>query len=100
MRIDLRIERVVLEGLDVSPRHIRALRDALHAELNRLVTAAPSATWQQSRRNRRIGAPTLRLHPSDTPAAVGDGIARSVYGGLFDRRSARRHRRGEVGHGR
>jgi hypothetical protein len=78
MRIELHIERVVLDG--VAPRHVPAVREALLADLGRLVAAAPVRSWQRSRHARRIAAPPA---PSaGGPIRLGAGIAASVYGGL------------------
>lgn len=92
-RVDLRIERVVLDGIEVAPRHVAALTAALEAELTRLVTEAPSGTWQQSRRERRVRTPVLTL-PRTGPAAVGRQIARAVHDGLAGAGSRDRGARG------
>ena len=78
MRIELHIERVVLDG--VAAHHAPVVRDVLTAELGRLVTAAPARSWQRSRRARRIAAPPVP--PAAGPVRLGAGIATSVYGGL------------------
>ena len=76
--IELHIERVVLGG--VERRHAAAVRDALTAELGRLVAAAPAGWWQRSRLARRIGA--RRVTPVSEPIGLGRGTAAAVYGGL------------------
>jgi hypothetical protein len=78
VRIELHIERVVLDGVD--RRHAAAVREALTSELGRLVAAAPAGSWQRSRLVRRIGAPPVT--PVGDPVGLGKGIAASVYGGL------------------
>lgn len=78
MRIDLHIDRVVLDGV---PRHHAALvREALTAELGRLFAAAPAGSWGRSRVVRRVDAPPVA--PAADPARLGRGIAASVYGGV------------------
>ncbi|MGH4011662.1 MAG: hypothetical protein ACRDTH_26445, partial [Pseudonocardiaceae bacterium] len=69
----------VLDGVGLEPRHARVLREALQAELTRLVTATPK-TWQESRRERRIAAPALRA--TAEPAVLGQNLAHSVYRGI------------------
>ncbi|MGH3796776.1 MAG: hypothetical protein ACRDSP_18015 [Pseudonocardiaceae bacterium] len=83
MKIELHIDRVLLDGIGVSPRHVRALREALHTELTRLITEAPRTTWQQSRRRRRITTPAITVPRTGTPSAIGRQVARAVHGGLL-----------------
>jgi hypothetical protein len=78
MRIELHIERVVLDG--VARGHVPAVREALTTELGRLVAAAPARSWQRSRRARRVTA--APVPPAAGPVRLGAGIAASVYGGL------------------
>ena len=74
--IELRIDRIVLEGITLDPRHARVVREALEAELTRLATAAPGH-WPESRQERQVSAPTI---PADAdPTALGENVARSVY---------------------
>lgn len=76
MRIELHIERVVLDGV---PRHQAAqVREALTAELTRLLAAAPAGSWRRSRAVRRVDAPPVA---TTDPARLGRGIAASVYRG-------------------
>lgn len=85
MRIELHIERLVLDGVGADPGE---LRKALHAELTTLLAAAPAGAWGESRRVPGLAAPEVRGGPR--PAALGAAVARSVHGAL-----ARPHR--EVG---
>ncbi|WP_424886819.1 hypothetical protein [Streptomyces sp. XH2] len=77
MRIELRIGRLVLEGVH---RHdAPALRSALEEELGALLSRAPGAPYR-SRRARREGAPPV---PADAdPAVFGRRIARAVHSSL------------------
>jgi hypothetical protein len=72
MKIELHIDRLVLDGVNGDPDEIRK---ALHTELTRLIAAAPTTTWQPSR-TRRLQGPELRAGQA---RATGCGIARSVY---------------------
>lgn len=89
MRIELHIDRVVLNGVG-DPWQAEDIREALHAELTRLVTAAPPSTWQKSRVQRRIVAPTVRPAPGGTPSSLGRGIAQSVHSGVAGERGGRK----------
>jgi hypothetical protein len=70
--IELRIDRVILEGID--PRHAQVVREALEAELTRLVA---SAHWPKSRQDRQASAPAIPATPN--PTTLGENLARSVY---------------------
>lgn len=75
MRIELHIERVVLDGV---PRGDAArVREALTAELGRLLTAVPTDSWGRSRAVRRVAAPPVT---AVDPAGLGRGIAAAVHG--------------------
>lgn len=78
MRIQVHIERVVLDG--VPRRHTAAVREALTAELSRLLASTPAGSWQRSRALRRVDAPPVA--PATDPIRLGRGIAASVYGGI------------------
>jgi hypothetical protein len=79
VRIELHIERVVLDGVG-EPHQAAAIREALHAELTRLVAASAPSTWDDSRSVRRLSGPDVPAWPS--PTALGAGIAHSVHSGV------------------
>lgn len=90
MRIELHIDRVVLDGVG-DPRQVPAIQEALHAELSRLLTTTPPAA-RRPRRERRVGAPEVLLRPTTTPAGLGAAIAHSVHSGVLgagERRATR-----------
>jgi hypothetical protein len=78
VRIELHIERVVLDGV-AEPHQAAAIREALHTELTRLVAGARS-TWHESRSVRRLPTPDVLAWSS--PTALGAGIAQSVHQGV------------------
>lgn len=80
MRIELHIDRLVLEGAG-DPRHTRLIQEALRAELTQLVAQAPRTTWRQSRRDRWIAMPEVLLGP---PVELGRNLAASVHSGLLE----------------
>jgi hypothetical protein len=77
--IEVRIDRVVLDGVDVPPGQARVLGEALEAELTRLFTAARPGAWPESARVRRAD---LRLPEDGTAVALGQDIARAIHSGL------------------
>jgi len=82
MRIELHIDRLVLDGTGIEPRHGGMLGEALEAELSRLLTGAPPASWPQSRQLRRLAARPIRLGPPGDVPGLARGVAHSVHGAL------------------
>lgn len=79
MRVVLHIGRLVLDG--VEPHQAGAVREALTAELSRLLTATPDHQWRVSQRQRRIAVPPLPP-PAGGPERLGRTVAGSVYAGI------------------
>jgi hypothetical protein len=82
MRIELHIDRLVLDGTGIEPGHAAMLEEALESELSRLLTGAPAVSWQQSRHLRRLAASPIRLGPPGDVRGLAQGVARSVHGAL------------------
>lgn len=86
MRIELHIDRVILDGVGVLPHHADAVREAVEVELARLLVASPARSWQQSRHRRRVSAPEVQQRGAaglgNGAAGLGNGIALSVYGAV------------------
>ncbi|MGW2253957.1 hypothetical protein ACWCXH_27745 [Kitasatospora sp. NPDC001660] len=77
MRIELRIARLVLDG--VAPGDAVELREALECELTALLTADPPVPG----RNRRVcRAATAAVAVEADPAVFGRGIAGAVHHSL------------------
>ncbi len=87
MSVHLHIERLVLDGLTLGPRERRELEAALGAELGRLLgqgelhpeLAAGGAVPS-------LRAPDLALVAGQGPTGLGEGLARSIHGGLAPQR--------------
>jgi hypothetical protein len=89
MTIEVRIDRVVLDGVDLPPGQSRVLGEALEAELKRLLATAPHETLRESRHTRRIEAPSPDLDSAAGPERLGRDIAQSIHGGLIGPGGAR-----------
>lgn len=91
MKIVVRIERLVLDGIANEPGHRARLCAALEQELARLV-GAPGAFDASDARGWRAGAtPTLRapgIRPvrGETPETTGRRIAGALHAGIRGRR--------------
>jgi hypothetical protein len=81
--IRLHVERLVLDGVELDPRDAPRLREALQAELGRLLAEGglhPALAGGGSRR--AVDAAPLQTAPGQAPDALGTDLARSVYAGL------------------
>jgi len=76
MRIDVRIDRVVLEGLSMMPSCDREIRDALETELAKLIAATPRSVWTQSQKIRAVRGVSLAA-TAHTP--IGSAAARALH---------------------
>ena len=83
MNINLHIERLILDGLTVEARHTPLLREAVEAELTRLLTEGGlSAGLRAGGVFRRLEADAIDWGGQKMPAQFGQQIAESVYGSL------------------
>jgi hypothetical protein len=83
MRIHVRIDRVVFDGVGIEPRHAAAVREAIGAELTRLSALTPASAWGRSRRERRIHGAVGQL---TTPHHLGAVAARALHNALVGSR--------------
>jgi hypothetical protein len=83
MRINLHIERIVVDGLPVDRRGAEAMRQALQGELTRLFTdeGIPPSLHADTALN-ALRTPSIAFTKNTTPVAIGQQIANSVHGGL------------------
>lgn len=81
--IVLRIDRLVLEGVDLSASGSRVLRASVEAELTRLLSkGAIAPALMTGATASTLVAPSVRLQPGAQPAAIGRQIAGAVYRGI------------------
>ncbi len=83
MRIELRIDRLVLEGLPLSAAQGALVQRAVEQELARLLAEGGLAqSWGTGAALPVVQAAGITLKPGESPAQVGAQIARSVYSSL------------------
>lgn len=83
MRIELHIERLVLEGVALGSAEAERVRGAVARELQRaLASAMPTDEFLQSRALRWVGTPPLTLHAGECPESLGRHIAGCILGGI------------------
>lgn len=82
MNIDLHIERLILDGIDLTPRQRHLLQTSMTAELIRLLNEggmAPHLTGGIALN--RLSTSAVQWN-GDNPVQLGQQIAQSVYGGI------------------
>ncbi len=83
MDIDLRIERLVLEGVDVPRGQRPLLQAAVEAELGRLLAEGGlGAGLMAGGAAARVAGGEVQLTGAGDTVQLGGRIARAVYGGL------------------
>jgi len=83
MKINLHIERLILEGLPVNSHDGAQVRAAVEAELSRLLgSRGLSDEVRSGGAFTALRVDPLRLETRTNPRQIGWQIARSVYGGL------------------
>jgi hypothetical protein len=83
MKIDLHIERLILDGLPVSSLQGARLRAAIEKELARLLSAhGLSDELRGGIALPRVRAGAMRFGKDQPPARLGQSIARAVYEGI------------------
>jgi hypothetical protein len=80
MTIRIHIDRLVLEGLPLGHNEGPLVQAAVEAELARLMGGgAPPPSGGATA---RVTAPSISLTSNNSPADLGQQIARSVHGGI------------------
>jgi hypothetical protein len=83
MKINLHIERLVLDGLPLNDAAaVAQLRAGLEAELARLIVAAAPGLPPTGGAVPRLQAAPIHLSPAAKPARLGQQIAQAVHGAL------------------
>jgi hypothetical protein len=84
MRLNIHIQRLVLDGIDIPPSQQGALQEEVQAELSRLLAAdglAPRLLSGGALSRVRGGSIQLAGGESD-PTQLGQQVAQAIYGGL------------------
>lgn len=81
MKVELHIERLVLDGLPVTSLQSGRLRRAVENELRRLLQAGGHRRWTGSAVP-SVGAPAFRFALRGGPETIGRQIGRAVHDGI------------------
>ena len=83
MKIELHIERLVLDGLPVSRLHAPLVRAAVERELTGLLTSGGlSHELRSGGAVPSMRAGNIQVEEGSQPGKLGQQIARAVYGGV------------------
>jgi hypothetical protein len=83
MNINLHIERLILDGLPIEARQGAVMKEAIEAELTRLLEAKGLSTSLQSGGTMsNLPASSIRINPEKNAAQIGQQIGQAVYGGI------------------
>jgi hypothetical protein len=83
MKINLHIERLVLDGLAVEPQQRAALKAALEAELaGSLAQSGIASGLQGGGSFAAVRAAAINVGERNEPAQLGQQIAQSIHGGI------------------
>lgn len=83
MNVNLHIEELVLDGIKLSPLQRSRMDVAIRSELTRLIaTEGISPNLQMGGWRDRLSAGNLQLSLDQSPDAMGQRIAQSIYRGL------------------
>ena len=91
MTIELRIDRLVLEGLPLSAAQGALVQRAVEQELARLLAEGGLAESWHGGALPLVQAAGITLAPGGSPAEMGAQIARSIYSGLGGVLSVSKH---------
>ncbi|MCK2242802.1 MULTISPECIES: hypothetical protein [unclassified Crossiella] len=80
-RIELRIDHLVLDGV-AEPHQVTEITEAVHAELTRLLTAAPAGRWAPARRRRAVGRAVVTGRPGQLATTIAQSVHQAVRGGV------------------
>lgn len=83
MKINLHIERFVLDGVDIAPGQRHLLQASVTTELARMLAeGGVSSSLATGNALSRMTADSIQLSDGNNPTQIGQKIAQSVYGGI------------------
>ncbi|MBR8839567.1 MAG: hypothetical protein DSM106950_37595 [Stigonema ocellatum SAG 48.90 = DSM 106950] len=83
MNINIDIEKLVFEGMAISPSQRRLLQGAVEAELGRLMaTVGIPDKWKAGGVVPQVPSGGIQLKPGTNPTLMGQQIAQGIYRGM------------------
>lgn len=85
MKIELMIDRIVIDGIALPTGESRRLRATLERELTRLLASADAAVPDSAQASDRLRAPELHLPAAVSGSELGRELARSLHAAIAPR---------------
>ncbi|RCJ29424.1 hypothetical protein A6770_22090 [Nostoc minutum NIES-26] len=82
MNINLHIERLILDGVNISPSQRTLLQAAVEAELTRLLAQGLAPGLLQGDTIPSVTTGNVQITTSSNPTVMGQQIAQAVYRGI------------------
>ena len=83
MKLNLHIERLVLDGVNVAPGQSHLLQASVATELTRMLTdGGLSSSLAKGTALPRVSTSDIQLNDGNNPMQLGRQIAQSVYGDI------------------
>lgn len=83
MNINIDIEKLILQGVSISPSQGRKLQGAVEAELARLLrTEGIPDNWQAGGVVSHVPSGAIQVKPGSNPTQMAQQIAQTVYRGM------------------
>ena len=87
MNVNVNIERLILDGISLGPGEGVLVKAAVEGELSRLLRSGSLASSLQSGGAlTSVRAESIQVSAEGHPSRLGKQIARSVYGGIGERK--------------
>lgn len=84
MKIDIQIDKIVLEGIDLSPRELEQLQASIEFGLTQRVMKSTTLATIQCGRQRTVKSEPVDLCHKIVGQNLGSQIANSVLGGIVE----------------
>lgn len=83
MNVNLHIDRLILDGMPVTPHHGRLVQAAVETELARLLAdGALAPELAQGMAIPSLPVANIAMNPNGNPTQLGQQIAQAVYTGI------------------
>ena len=83
MKINIHIERIVIDGLAVDRHTAPQIKQAVQAELSRLIQQGQLESLSSSAAIANLRTESISLQPTAGAHSVGTSVARAIHGGLI-----------------
>ena len=83
MKIHVHIDRLVLDGLPIHGHSAPIIREAVEAELGRLLMESrPESAAAGGAAIANVRTPAIHIPPTAAPGPIGRSVAQAIHGGM------------------